>query len=133
LDYLVENDSDVWPDSIHADTQGQSAAIFGLAHLLGIQLQPRILNWRGASLLSLHAGTAMRTHRSPVFEDDRLESHRDHAAGDAAGGAVSIGAGRIKPLTVVRRLATYSRRSKLYFAFRELGHAAVQASTRISL
>jgi TnpA family transposase len=41
LDYLVENDSDVRPDTIHADTQGQSAAIFGLAHLLGIQLQPR--------------------------------------------------------------------------------------------
>src|ERR1035437_1925423 len=32
--YLVENDSDVLPDTIHADTQGQSAAIFGLAHLL---------------------------------------------------------------------------------------------------
>jgi hypothetical protein len=29
LDYLVENDSDVRPDTIHADTQGQSAAIFG--------------------------------------------------------------------------------------------------------
>jgi TnpA family transposase len=47
LDYLVENDSDVMPDTIHADTQGQSAAIFGLAHLLGIQLQPRIRNWKG--------------------------------------------------------------------------------------
>jgi TnpA family transposase len=37
--------------------------------------------------------------------------------------AVSIGAGRIKPSTILRRLATYSRKSKLYFAFRELGHA----------
>lgn len=36
LDYLVENDSDVRPDTIHADTQGESAAIFELAHLLGI-------------------------------------------------------------------------------------------------
>jgi TnpA family transposase len=41
LDYLVENDSDVRPDTIHADTQGQSAAIFGLAYLPGVQLQPR--------------------------------------------------------------------------------------------
>jgi hypothetical protein len=29
LDYLVENDSDVLPDTIHADTQGQSAATVG--------------------------------------------------------------------------------------------------------
>lgn len=35
--------------------------------------------------------------------------------------ALSIGAGRIKPSTILRRLATYSRKNKLYFAFRELG------------
>ena len=31
LDFLQENESDVQPDTIHADTQGQSTAIFGLA------------------------------------------------------------------------------------------------------
>ncbi len=36
--------------------------------------------------------------------------------------AVSIGAAKIKPSTVLRRLATYSRKNKLYFAFRELGY-----------
>ncbi len=36
--------------------------------------------------------------------------------------AVSIGAGKIKPSTILRRLATYSRKNKLYFAFRELGY-----------
>lgn len=35
--------------------------------------------------------------------------------------ALSIGAGRIKPSTIPRRLATYSRKNTLYFAFRELG------------
>jgi hypothetical protein len=35
--------------------------------------------------------------------------------------ALSIGAGRIRPSTILRRLATYSRKNKLYFAFRELG------------
>jgi TnpA family transposase len=34
------------PDTIHVDTQGQSTAIFGLAHLLCIQLMPRIRNWK---------------------------------------------------------------------------------------
>jgi TnpA family transposase len=37
----------VKPDTIHADTQGQSNAIFGLAYLLGIQLLPRIRDWKG--------------------------------------------------------------------------------------
>ena len=36
--------------------------------------------------------------------------------------AISIGADKIKPSTVLRRLATYSRKNKLYFAFRELGY-----------
>ena len=46
LDFLKENESEVKPDTIHADTQGQSTAIFGLAYLLGVQLMPRIRNWK---------------------------------------------------------------------------------------
>jgi TnpA family transposase len=34
LDFIVENEAEVQPDTVHADTQGQSTAIFGLAHLL---------------------------------------------------------------------------------------------------
>ncbi len=37
LDFVTENDSEVQPDTVHSDTQGQSAPIFGLAYLLGIQ------------------------------------------------------------------------------------------------
>ena len=36
---------------------------------------------------------------------------------------VSIAQGRITPSTILRRLATHSRKNKLYFAFRELGGA----------
>ena len=35
--------------------------------------------------------------------------------------ALSIKAGTIMPSTILRRLATYSRKNKLSFAFRELG------------
>jgi hypothetical protein len=49
LDFLKQNESDVKPDTIHADTQGQSNAIFGLAYLLGIQLLPRIRDWKGTN------------------------------------------------------------------------------------
>ena len=45
LDGLLENRSEIRPDTLHADTQGQSEPVFGLAYLLAIQLMPRIRNW----------------------------------------------------------------------------------------
>jgi TnpA family transposase len=41
LDALLQNLSDVRPNRVHSDTRGQSAAVFGLAYLLGIELMPR--------------------------------------------------------------------------------------------
>ena len=37
--------------------------------------------------------------------------------------ALSIRTGRLLPSAILRRLATYSRKNRLYFAFRELGRA----------
>jgi TnpA family transposase len=61
LDFLKENESDVKPDTIHADTQGQSNAIFGLAYLLGIQLMPRIRNWKAVNFYSFVLNSAKQT------------------------------------------------------------------------
>ena len=36
LDALLLNTSELQPDTLHADTHGQSEPVFGLAHLLGI-------------------------------------------------------------------------------------------------
>lgn len=44
LDGLLKNTSEIQPDTIHGDTQAQSATVFALAHLLGITLMPRIRN-----------------------------------------------------------------------------------------
>jgi len=38
IEGLLRNESDTRPDTIHADTQGQSFPVFGLAHLLGFDL-----------------------------------------------------------------------------------------------
>ena len=38
------------PSTVHSDTHGQSAAIFGLAFLLGIELMPRIRSWQDLHL-----------------------------------------------------------------------------------
>jgi TnpA family transposase len=50
LDALLQNLSDVQPNRVHADTHGQSAAVFGLAYLLGIELTPRIRRWQSLTL-----------------------------------------------------------------------------------
>jgi TnpA family transposase len=117
----AENDSDVQPDTIHADTQGQSAAIFGLVYLVGIQLQPRIWNWRG--LHFYRSSPELRyKHIDLLFSKAIRWDIIEAMLPEMLRVAVSIGAGKIKPSTILRRLATYSRKSKLYLAFRELRH-----------
>ena len=44
IEGLLKNASDIQPDTIHADRQGQSLPVFGLAALLGFDLLPRIRN-----------------------------------------------------------------------------------------
>jgi hypothetical protein len=45
IEGLLRNESDIQPDTIHADTQDQSLPVSGLASLLGFELLPRIRNW----------------------------------------------------------------------------------------
>ena len=45
---------------VHADTHGQSAAVFGLAYLLGIERMPRIRRWHK---LKLYRSDAMRRYQ----------------------------------------------------------------------
>lgn len=46
IDGLLKNVSEIQPTAVASDTQGQSITVFGLAHLLGIELMPRIRNWK---------------------------------------------------------------------------------------
>src|SRR5918992_2678378 len=77
LDFIDENQSDIQPDTLHADSQGQSTAIFGLAYLLGIQLMPRIRHWKNLNLCRPH-GDPRYTHIDALFGDhvdwDRIET-----------------------------------------------------------
>ena len=68
LDGLLKNRSDIQPDTIHADTQGQSAPVFGLAHLLGIDLMPRIRNWKELKLFRPSKGSRYE-HIDELFTD----------------------------------------------------------------
>ena len=46
LDPFFPNKSDIKPHIVYGDTHAQSLTVFGLAHLLGIQLMPRIARWK---------------------------------------------------------------------------------------
>ncbi|HSC95441.1 MAG TPA: Tn3 family transposase [Burkholderiales bacterium] len=120
LDALLKNRSEIQPDTLHADTQGQSEPVFGLCRLLGIKLMPRM---RGLSdAVFYRPSKAIRyRHIDALFggeiDWDLIATH----VRDMIQVALSIQAGRVMPSMLLRKLGTYSRRSLLYRAFRELG------------
>jgi len=103
LDFIVENEAEVEPDTAHADTQGQSTAIFGSAHLLGIQLQPRIRNWKGLHFFRSNPDIRYQ-HLDLLFTKLVDWNLIETMLPEMLRVAVSIGAGKIKPSTVLRRL-----------------------------
>ncbi len=122
LDFVAENRSLLQPSTVHSDTHGQSAPIFGLAYLLGIELMPRIRSWQDLHLFRPDADAGFE-HIDGLFtaaiDWPLIEAHLP----DMLRVVLSIRAGRLLPSAILRRLATYSRKNRLYFAFRELGRA----------
>lgn len=120
LDFVNENQSAVQPDTIHSDTHGQSTSIFGLAHMLGIELMPRIRNWKNLKLFRPYKNSSF-DHIDSLFKGTvDWQLIRDHFP-DMLRVAISVKKGKIIPSTILKRLATYSRKNKLYYAYRELG------------
>ena len=120
LDGLLKNRSEIQPDILHADTQGQSTPVFALAYLLGIELMPRIRNWKDLTFFRPHK-EATYSYIEPLFGDvidwKLIETHWQ----DLMRVVLSIRAGKIMPSILLRKLGTYSRKNRLYQAFRELG------------
>lgn len=120
LDGLLKNESDIQPDTVHGDTQAQSEPVFGLASLLGISLMPRIRNWKDLTFYRPDKQVTF-THIDPLFSEtidwDLIQTHLP----DMLRVVLSIKAGRITPSTLLRKLGTYSKKNRLYQAFRELG------------
>jgi TnpA family transposase len=118
----MENESDLRPDTLYADTQGQSETVFGLAYLLAIKLMPRIRNWKRLKFY-LPNKVFQTQHLQDMFDEpinwQLIERHYH----DMMRVAVSISQGTIRASTILRKLNTYSRKNKLFLAFRELGRA----------
>ncbi len=122
LDGLLENASEIRPKTVASDSQGQSAPVFGLSYALGIELMPRIRNWKDLTLFRQDKESQYE-HIDRLFSGEidweLIEAHWK----DVMRVIVSIRAGKILPSTLLRKLGNYSRKNRLYRAFREIGRA----------
>ncbi|MCA1700294.1 MAG: transposase, partial [Actinobacteria bacterium] len=124
IEGLLQQCSDAEPDTIHADTQGQSYPVHGLAHLFGFDLLTRIRNWKDLTFYR-HAADARYAHIDSLFGNPGentinwplIETHWR----DLMQVVVSIREGRLSSTLLLRRLGTESRKNNVYKAFRELG------------
>src|SRR4051794_27704331 len=120
LDGLMKNRSVIQPDTLHADTQGQSEPVFGLCRLLGIKLMPRMRNWD--DVIFYRPGKSVRyQHIDALFTKEidwrLIETHWQ----DMMQVVLSIQAGLVLPSMLLRKLGSHNRKSRLCLAFRELG------------
>ena len=119
IEGLLKQKSGCSIDTVHADTQGQSAVVFAVAFLLGIKLEPRIRNWK--DLIFYRPSKNIYAHIDALFSSvpdwDLIEKHWK----DIMQVILSIKAGKISSAVLLKRLGNYSKRNKLYQAFRELG------------
>lgn len=120
IEGLLKADLSVEADTVYSDTQGQSATVFAFTHLLGINLMPRIRNWRDLVMCRPDRGTSYK-HINRLFTDTvdwhLIETHWQ----DLMQVALSIQAGKISSPMLLRKLGSYSRRNKLYHAAQALG------------
>jgi len=121
LDHQAES---VTIEQIHGDTQGQSLPVFRLATMLGVELLPRIRNWKDL-IFYKHSANVGFAHIGPLFGDDDVinwQLSEDHFI-DLMRVMISIREGKISSSVLLRRLGNESRKNRIYKAFRELGRA----------
>ncbi len=101
LDGLLKNTSDIQPDTLHADTQGQSVPVFAFSYFLGIKLMPRIRNWQDYSFFR-PTEDVVYNYIDPLFKEvanwKLIETHWL----DMIRVILSIKAGKIMPSTLLR-------------------------------
>ena len=120
LDGLLKNKSALQPDTIHSDTQGQSEVVFGLAHLLGIKLMPRMRNWNKVTMYrpskDVHYkhidGWFTRTINWELLRASWKELMQV---------VLSIHSGKVLPSWLLQKLVSDNPKNKLYLALKELG------------
>ncbi|MBV9575948.1 MAG: Tn3 family transposase [Gammaproteobacteria bacterium] len=121
IEALLKNQSEIKPDTVYSDTQGQSTVVFALAYLFGIKLMPRIRNWKDLTFFRPHKNVKYK-HIDSLFTHaidwNLIETHWP----DLMQVVLSIKAGKMSSSLLLRKLSNYSRKNRLYRAFQELGY-----------
>ncbi|MGE8453688.1 MAG: Tn3 family transposase, partial [Pseudomonadales bacterium] len=120
IEGLLKAGLSIEADKVHADTQGQSAAVFAFTHLLGIKLMPRIRNWQDLKLYKADANTKYK-HIDQLFSEtvdwDLIKRHWK----DLMQLTLSIQTGALSSPLLLRRFGAASPKNRLSLAAEELG------------
>ena len=121
IEGLLNNKSDIQPTIVHADTQGQSLTVFAFAYLFGIDLMPRIRNWKD---LIMYRPTAKKKYKNidSLFCNTDIDWQliSDHWL-DFMQIIISISRGKISSLYILNKLNSYNKKNKLFKVFNEIG------------
>jgi len=122
LDILHRDLCDLRPSRLHADSHGQSAHVFALAYLLGIELMPRIRGWKKLKLYHPGRGSsfpALAGLFAGPINWGLIEKHYP----DLMRLALAIHSGKLAPSAVLARVNSQSNRDPFSLALQELGNA----------
>lgn len=120
IEGLMKAGLSVQADTVYSDTHGQSETVFAFTHLLGIQLMPRIRNWKDLRFYRPDKVTRYK-HIDRLFSEVvDWKQISDHWK-DLMQVAISIQAGRIPSPMLLRKLSHEGRHNRLFGAARELG------------
>jgi TnpA family transposase len=121
IEGLLANESHMKPKKVHGDTQSQSTPVFALSYLFGIQLLPRIRNWKGMKLYKADKRIKL-THIDSLFKDIIDWKLIDKYWQDMMQIVLSIQHGKISSKVILSKLNSRNKSSQLYRAFQELGN-----------
>ena len=122
LDALFDqnNDIDIKPTKVHADTHGQTELMFAFCYLLGIRLMPRIRNM-GRSQLYKPSFSYNYGHIDRIFKHAINWSKIYAAYYDLLRICASIRYGKVKSSLIFKKITSTRKLNKIYEGFMELG------------
>jgi TnpA family transposase len=122
IEGLLKARLSVEADTVYSDTQGQSVTVFAFTYLMGINLMPRIRNWKDLDFFRADKQLRYR-HIDGLFKGEiDWQLIRTHWK-DLMQIALSMQAGKIASPLLLRRLSASGQRNRLFLAAQELGRA----------
>ncbi len=120
IEGLMKAGLSVQADTVYSDTHGQSEVVFAFTYLNGIQLMPRIRNWKDLKFYKADKATKYK-HIDRLFSDvvdwKVIQNHWQ----DLMQVAISIQQGKVASPMLLRKLSHEGRHNRLFAAARELG------------